>query len=195
MAAVFMNVWVPGYVAMPQNVGGGGIGTSDGPLRNFDDEPLAMPFHDYQDIVGFRTGSGVQFRGKSGRDVWFHFPIPSPSSAGSENSTFALVAQRARLMWSSRGGTRLQSLHVWDGARARVLTLDGLNLAGDFSGRDNPQRPFFHPFLSPNETDFELEAEIFYGLGISVLIAFPVGSEDGVIEFNSAGARFHFNND
>jgi hypothetical protein len=49
--------------------------------------------------------------------------------------------------------------------------------------------------LLPDLTDFGLEAEIFYGLGLSVLVPFPVGSDDGVIEFTSAGPRSYFYND
>ena len=181
-------VWVPGYVAADQNVGGGGIGSSDGPLRNFDFE-LHVPEHDYQDIVGHRVGSGVRFRGKRDRSVWFHFPIPTPvifrGSTRDERARLSAVF----VMWRTDGGSRVKSVHVWDGAKDRLMTHD-LDAFGDFSGGTG--QPGSHPKLVPDRNAFTVGGDppVFYGVGVSVLVQFPAGSDNGVITFTSAGADF-----
>lgn len=71
---MYSTVFVPGYGAMAQNVGGAAIGSGDGPLLN-----LEVPQHDYQDVVCFREGSGVRLEA-SERDVGSTSPFRRPVS-------------------------------------------------------------------------------------------------------------------
>jgi len=183
-------IWVPGYVAVAEHVGGGG-GGSDGPLKNYDGGPLGnVPQHDYQDIVGYRQGFGIRFRGKANQQVWFHFAIPTPVIL--ENNRASL--QRAFVMWRTDPNpffpATLSSFHVWDGARAQLFQRDGLGLFGPFDG--SSFQAGTDPKLVEGANMFTLEQPqvIYYGVGISVLIAFGSQNDDTDVVFSSAGADF-----
>lgn len=184
-------MWVPGYVAVAENVGGGGIGSSDGPLKNYDGGQLGnVPDHDYQDVVGYRQGFGVRFRGKSDRYVWFHFPIPTPVIIDPARNFTRASLVRAFVMWRTNGGSQLDSFHIWDGTRTRLLQLDKLNLVGVLDG--GPQQAGNDPKIREGYNMFTLPQpqQVFYGVGISVNIHFENGSDDSEIHFTSAGADF-----
>lgn len=188
-----VQMWVSGYTAVAQNVGGGGLGSNDGPLRNFDYE-LHIPQHDYQDIVGFRTGDGVQFRGKRDRDVWFHFPVPTPTTGEIEDIGAHPQVLSVSVLWQTTNGAVLQHLHAWDGARARIFQQNDLNVSGDFTGTDEAEpNPSWHRKLLRHKNYFVMDPpmDIFYGLGISANIRFASDSDNGVVRFTGAGAAFH----
>ncbi len=183
----FQAMWVPGYVAAAEHVGGGGIGSADGPLKNYDGGPPGnVSQHDYQDVVGFRQGFGVHFRGKAGQQVWFHFAIPTPVVIDTRAS---LV--RAFVLWRTDAGAQLLSFHVWDGTRTRLLQVDNINLAGTFDG--GADQPGADPKLVDGANMFTLlpAQQVFYGVGISVLIGFAGQSDDSQVFFSSAGADFN----
>lgn len=193
-----LTSWVPGYVAAAQNVGGGGLGSSDGPLRNFDFE-LHVDAHDYQDIVGHREGNRVRFRGKRNKEVWFHFAIPTPpfnvSDTAPESSRARL--DRVFVMWRTEGGTRVCHVDGYDGARARVVDADVIDqdmhhpcADGVFDG--SPDQPGTDPKLVDTTNSFAAldRPDIFYGLGLSVLVRFSPENDHGIVWFTSAGADF-----
>jgi hypothetical protein len=177
-------MWVPGYVAAPEHQGGT-IG--DGPLKNYDGGPLGnIPQHEFQDVVGFRQGFGVHFRGKANQRVWFHFAIPTP--VVSNNARVSLI--RAFVLWSTRGGAQLLSFHVWDGLRTRLLEVDGIDRSGIFDG--GPQQPGNDPKLVDGANTFALPQPqpVFYGIGVSALIGFA-SNDDSDVFFTGAGADFN----
>jgi len=135
--------------------------------------------------VGFRQGFGVRFRGKAKRQVWFHFAIPTPVVIGTRAS---LV--RAFAMWRTNGGSQLLGFHVWDGTRARLLEVGGINLSGQFDG--SPDQQGVHPKLVEGANKFTLPQpqQVFYGVGVSVLIGFAQEGDDSEVFFASAGADF-----
>jgi hypothetical protein len=180
----FQSMWVPGYVAVAEHQGGA---AQEGPLRNYDGGPLGnIPQHNFQDVVGFRQGFGVHFRGKANQQVWFHFAIPTPVI--SDGDRVSIV--RAFFLWSTRGGSQLLSFHVRDGARARLLAVDGINLAGTFDGSSG--QPGGDPKLvdGANSFTFPQPQPVFYGIGVSALIGFDQNSDDSDVFFASAGADF-----
>lgn len=177
-------MWVPGYVAVPEHQGGA---AQEGPLRNYDGGPLGNILqHNFQDVVGFRQGFGVHFRGKANQQVWFHFAIPTP--VVSNDNRVSLV--RAFVLWRTRGGSQLLSFHVWDGLRTRLLAVDGINSSGIFDG--GPEQPGSDPKLVDGANRFTLPQPqlVFYGIGVSALIGFAGHGDDSDVFFTSAGADF-----
>lgn len=182
-------MWVPGYVAAAENVGGGGSG--DGPLENFDGGPLGNVLnHSYQDIVGYRQGFGVRFRGKANQQVWFHFAIPTPVIVGDAGT----LVVRAFVLWRTNDNARLLRVDIWDGARTALQRFPvgptGDGLTGIFDG--SPDQPEADPKLVEKANMFTLDTpqHAFYGLGISALIGFDPHSNDSQVIFASAGADF-----
>jgi len=185
---MFSTVFVPGYVAMAQNVGGAAIGTGDGPLLN-----LEVPQHDYQDVVGFREGFGVQFRGKRDRDVWFHFPVPTPSVSDQDAVEWSPHPKviRVFVLWRTSDGAVIEYVDAWDGGRAQLLHSGRLSLEGDWSGTDAAEGGW-HRKVQPDKNRFEIKpaADVYYGLGISVNVRFASDSDNGIVHFMGAGADF-----
>jgi hypothetical protein len=191
--------WVPGIVAVAENVGGGGLGSSDGPLRNFD-----VPAHDYQDIVGHREANRIRFQGKRGKEVMFHFPVPTPPYNISDSIPAHERARltRAFVLWRADGGTRVWHIDGWDGARAQLVNADVIDEDMHVPGADgifdgSGTQPGSDPKLVDDVNSFSPLSEgdnkfprVFYGLTLSVRVKFSPDNDNGTITFTSAGADF-----
>ncbi len=155
--------WVPGYVAQPQVVGGGGF-PFPGPLLNVNGVP-------WSDVVGLREGFGVTFRGKGGSFNWFHFAIPTPVITDDAR----VRLQRVFVLYAIDTWALIRSVHVWDGPR-RIQAIDNLANTGD------------HQWWLDGQNTFAVNnVTIWLGVGISVGIQF---GSDANVKFTSAGADF-----
>jgi hypothetical protein len=82
----------------------------------------------WTDIVGLRQGWGATFRGKARRFVWFHYTIPTMSIVNNS----ALALSRLNILFDVAGQARVDSVHVWNNSRQRIVQRDNLGQTRDF---------------------------------------------------------------
>ncbi|MEU2794593.1 hypothetical protein [Streptomyces sp. NPDC007100] len=178
---------IHGYTAVPQNVGGGGLGSAEGPFH-----VGSEAWNDYQDVVGYREGFGVRFIGKAGSKVFFHFAVPTQPwyQPGTGSGTRTQLDQ-VFAMYRTTGTTRITAVHVWDGARAEFKLISSITQGqGVFDGSNDQTQPANHPKLLEGANLWRVQREdIHYAVSISLLVDF--GSQDASqIRFSMAGADF-----
>jgi hypothetical protein len=193
-----ISSWVPGLVASPVQLGGGALGTSDGPFRNFD----AEPGHDYQDVVGKREGARATFRGKAGRDVEFLFPIPTSPWVDYGSGGHRLSLNKVFVMHRADGGAHIDALYAYDGGKWMIWTpvdpvdAPALNLinGGIFDGSAEQFPPVGDPKLIEGKNMWKLFAPepVFYGISVGVHVVFAAHNDDSTVSFASVGCDFVF---
>jgi hypothetical protein len=145
-------MWVPGYVAIAEDDG----------------------------LVSQRRGWGVGYNlpNQPGRELWFHFPIPTPVVMQERRTN--LVA--AWVMFNTGARTEIRRIHVWDGP-IRVYQ-DDIARYGDHS-RD---------LDAVNHINVS-RAGFRFGLGLSVAVKILSPDPDGPVQvpqiyFSTAGGDF-----
>jgi len=115
-----------------------------------------------------RQGDGAKFYGERDTDNWFHFALNSPVILNGERLklskvfvlfTCAVISQnKDPKYWY---GTKIHSVHVWDGA-TRIKTFNNLELSGGYKT------------IKENVNQFILEPAIpvYHGINISVGVSF-----------------------
>lgn len=151
-------IWVHGYTACPELIGVGWLAN----VNNLT----------WTDIVGFRQGSQVTFRGANGTHNWFHFAIPTPTLTEGIRASL----KRVYVLYRTQPNVQIDEIQVYDGPNMKLL-LNGLDLSGS------------HTLSIDGQNNWELAdlPPVFWGVGISVGVKFR---REGNIVFASAGADF-----
>jgi hypothetical protein len=132
-----------------------------------------------------RAGWGTTFRGKSGKFVWFHLPLPTPTMLDNRH----IEVEKIYLLFKVNGAS-IRNIHLYDGPR-QVKAFDNLiaNANVDLTGSIVPGNTWaFAPAIPVN-----------FGLGISVGVQFSVlfdGGSSSVpfdVLFTAAGADYRTN--
>ncbi len=134
-----------------------------------------------------RQGNGAKFYGEPNTNNWFHFALNAPVILNGTrlklSKVFVLFACEVFIPHDDpvpRYGTKINSVHVWDGA-TRIKTFDNLDLYGGYKT------------IKENVNQFILEPAIpvYYGINISVGVSF-FGTYiiNHKIKFYAAGGDF-----
>lgn len=118
------------------------------------------------DLLGYRRGWGVRYRGKAGTDNWFHCAIPTLTLHQHSSGRLGEI----QVAFETYGTAMVDRVHVWS-ANNRIFAKDGLALKG--------KQSFADPLL-----DLQLNG------GINVCVHVIFGSATSEIEFRDAYARF-----
>jgi len=135
----------------------------------------------WTDVVGMRQGWGTTFQGRAGHSNIFHVAIPSPVITNGVRAKLSKVFVMFKCGEDPYGAgpsaaVNLLKVDVWDGPKM-IHTFGEYLLAGEHRYK-----------LDTNNTfKFTQPLEVFFGLGLSVLIKF---NKDGQVTFASAGADF-----
>jgi hypothetical protein len=123
-----------------------------------------------------RRGWGTHFGVREATKNWFHFPITTLSTFGTERLRLVRV-----YVFYRTDGAEIRELHVYDGPR-RVEAFSGMNFSGDHSGAIDDW----------NCWTIQPAVEIFYGIGISLGVSFTQDENIGMSEilFTTVGAAF-----
>lgn len=108
-------------VSAAERPGGSSI-VSPGDLENVDG--IA-----WTDVVGLRQGWGTTFRGKGGKLVWFHIPIPTPMVV----NDVPCQLKRLDVLFETNGPATVESVHLWGNTGNRWFARDNLRAARDVS--------------------------------------------------------------
>ena len=120
----------------------------------------------WTDVVGYRRGWGVRYRGKASSDNWFHCAIPTLELHQHSSGRLGEI----QVEFETSGTAMVDRVHVWSGGN-RIFVRDGLALTG--------KQSFGDPLL-----DLPLNG------GINVCVHVIFGSATSEILFTRAYARF-----
>lgn len=134
-----------------------------------------------------RQGDGAKFYGEKDTNNWFHFGLNAPVILNGTRLKLSKVFVLFTCAVASQHedperwyGTKINSVHVWDGA-VRIATFDNLELSGGYKT------------IKENENQFILEPAIpvYFGINISVGVSF-FGHyiTYNKIKFHAAGGDF-----
>lgn len=164
--------WVPAAAVVPQERGPEFLAPVDGA--------------DWSDGIGFYRGFFSTFRIRSGKSVWFHFPLPVPTEQGGMTLQLAEV----ELLWEVLDGARIDWMTVQHGGMDRIELTPRLTSPDSVSVPFEPE-PEFRPWCP--ETNRQLSRiplspilPMRFGVQLCVMVSAP--DRDGTVRFYGAGA-------
>lgn len=174
MSRIVEQVWVPSASVVPQERGSEFIAPVDGA--------------DWSEGVGFHRGFFSSFRIRAGKDVWFHFPIPTSVRRNGEARALAGLS----LLWEVLDSARITWLVLQHGGMERIPLTERL--------AEPPSEPVpFHPperwrdyYPQSNRrlTEIQLDHPLALRFGIQLSVGVRAADADGTVRFYGAGATF-----
>jgi uncharacterized protein DUF6623 len=125
----------------------------------------------WTDLLGYRRGDGVRYRGRSGTNNWFHCAIPTLGLY--QHAAMELAEFHVSFMTFS--SALVDRIHLW-GGNTQIYGMNGLSLSGDFTKTPFSDCP--NPVVKPNG-----------GINLCVHVTFS-GPDASDILFTGAYARF-----
>ncbi|HKT86030.1 MAG TPA: hypothetical protein VJQ77_08100 [Novosphingobium sp.] len=166
--------WLASAAVVPQERGPEFLGI-------IDDAP-------WSEGLGFNRGFFSAFRVRAGKDVWFHWPFPTPVLADGRQ----LYLTGMNLLWEVADGARIGWITLQHGG------MDRMELSPRQAAPDSIEVPFdcppelrkWYPAVNRRLTRLALPEPLplTYGVQLSVLVS--AGEQDGTVRFYGAGADF-----
>ena len=144
---------------------------------------------EWSEGVGFLRGFFSAFRIRAGKDMWFHFPLPTPV----EHNGQSLSLHSVSLLWETLDGAKIDWLVVQHGGCERLPLTDRLTsppaVPEPFSPPEQWQQ--YYPAMNRQLTEIALTPSLplRFGVQICVMVSAPA-EQDGIIRFYGAGAAF-----
>lgn len=143
----------------------------------------------WSDQTGFHRGFSTSFRIRAGKEVWFHFPFPTPVR---QNTATEVHAESVSLLWETEGGAQISWVVLHHGGIHRQhLTEPGVPI----SGRPQPYEPpaqwrQYYPDCAPIKTDLAVEPPMRMEFGLQLCVLARAEEAPGTIRFYGAGVIF-----
>jgi len=174
MSNILERLWLPSAAVVLQERGSEFIAPVDGA--------------DWSEGSGFYRGFFSAFRIRQGKDVWFHFPFPTPVLRDGRATALASVS----LLWEPLDGARITWLVLQHGGMERLPLTERL---ADPSYEPVPFEPpelwrQYHPAAERRLTSLPLETPLPLRFGVQLCIGVSAAEQDGTIRFYGAGADF-----
>ena len=166
--------WVPSAAAVPQERGPQFLGAVDGA--------------DWSEGAGFHRGFFSSFRIKAGKDVWFHFPLPTPVELGGT----PLFLSDVSLLWECLDGARIGWMTLQHGGMERIeLTERLVQPAWVPVPHDVPEEwRAYHPVAERRLTELALDLPLPLRFGVQLCVMVSAAETDATVRFFGAGASF-----
>ena len=121
-------------------------------------------------------GFGATFQIPAGTQDWIHIPIPTPVILNNRAKV-----QKVFYLFNAAAGARLGAIHIYDGFN-RILTANDVSSEGDHSHGIDP------PLIGKNFSRFASPPQVFWGLGVSLLV--KSATQESRFYISTAGADF-----
>lgn len=132
---------------------------------------------------GFHRGFSSSFRLRAGREIWFHFPFPTPAGAS---------VDRVSLLWECADGAAITWAVLHHGGMdRRHLFEPGTPLTGTPEPFDPPaQWRQYYPACARVRADLPVDPPMPLHFGLQLCVLVRAGEQAGTVRFYGAGARF-----
>jgi hypothetical protein len=166
--------WVPSAAVVAQERGPEFLGPVDGA--------------DWSAGAGFHRGFFSAFRIKAGKDVWFHFPLPTPVELDGRGLFLASVS----LLWECLEGARIGWIVAQHGGMERLPLTERM---GEVPSEELPFEPpelwrEYYPASARRLTELALTPRLPLRFGVQLCAMVTAPEAEGTVRFYGAGAAF-----
>lgn len=172
--AVKSRIWLPSAAVQLQERGPKFIAAVDGA--------------DWSEGVGFHRGFFSTFRIRSGKEVWFHFPFPTPVEEHGRQGSLLGVS----LLWEAIDGASIHWIVLQHGGMDRMPLTERLTEPPSTPVPFDPPAQWreYYPAADRRLTEIPLEPPLPLHFGVQLCIGVRAAQSDGTIRFYGAGATF-----
>lgn len=166
--------WVPSAAVVPQERGSEFLAAVDGA--------------DWSEGIGFTRGFFSAFRLRAGKDVWFHFPLPTPTELHGK----PLFLDSVSLLWECLDGARIGWMVVQHGGMDRLPLIERLAEPPSVHvPHDVPEEwRRYHPDSERRLTELALTPRLPLRFGVQLCVMVSAPDHDATVRFMGAGAAF-----
>jgi hypothetical protein len=174
MTKIIEKIWLPGAAVVLQERGAEFIAPVDGA--------------DWSEGCGFYRGFFTAFRLRAGRDVWFHFPLPTPTLRDGH----ALALSALSLLWETMDGASITWVVLQHGGMERLPLTERLAPVPSLPVPFDPPEKWreFYPPSNRQLSTFDMTEPLPLNFGLQLSIGVRAGETDGTVRFYGAGAEF-----
>jgi len=168
------TVWLPSAAVVLQERGSDYIAA-------IDDAPWSQGH-------GFHRGFFSSFRIRAGKNVWFHFPLPTPTEANGVQRALDAVM----LMWEVMDAAQINWIVLQHGGMERIpLTEIGNEPPFESVPFDPPELwREYYPKAARRLTRIAMEQPLPLRFGLQLSVGIQAADGDGTVRFYGAGAAF-----
>jgi hypothetical protein len=172
--SIVSRQWVPSGVVVPQERGPEFLGPVDGA--------------DWSEGQGFHRGFFSAFRIRAGRDVWFHFPLPTEV----ERDGRPLWLDSVSLLWEVGDGARIGWIVAQHGGMERLPLTERLAEPPSEPATFDPPELWkaYYPANARRLTEIALRPRLALRFGVQLCVMVSAPERDGLVRFYGAGAAF-----
>ncbi len=166
--------WVPAAAVVPQERGPEYLGVVDEA--------------DWSEGVGFYRGFFSTFRIKAGKDVWFHFPLPTPVEQAGQQ----LALHSVSLLWEVLDGAQINWMTVQHGGMDRIELIPRLTSPESVPVPFEPEPDFrkYCPVTNRHLSEIVMPTPLPLRFGVQLCVLVSAPEQDGTVRFYGAGAAF-----
>lgn len=139
--------------------------------------------------IGVHRGFFSAFRIRAGKDVWFHFPLPTPVEVDGK----PLCLESVSLLWETADGVQLAWLVVQHGGMERLPLTERLSPLPSAPEPFEPPELWrqYYPACDRQLTEIPVRPRVPLRFGIQLCVmASAAADRDGLVRFYGAGAAF-----
>ena len=174
MTDIVERIWVPSASVVLQERGADFIAPVD--------------HADWSEGAGFYRGFFTAFRIRQGKDVWFHFPIPTPVERDGQQLALASVS----LLWEVLDEADLTWVVLQHGGVERIPLTERLSSPPYTNIPFVPPEQWraYYPDMQRRLSEFAMPAPLPLRFGLQLSVGVNAGTSDGTVRFYGAGAAF-----
>jgi hypothetical protein len=166
--------WVPAAAVVPQERGPEFFAAVDGA--------------EWSEGLGFFRGFFSAFRVRAGKDVWFHWSLPTPVELHGQPLFLASVS----LLWEVADSARISWITVQHGGMERIELTPRLQAPASVTVPFEPEPEFakWCPETDRRLSEMPLPAPVPLRFGVQLCVQVSAAEQDGTVRFYGAGAAF-----
>jgi hypothetical protein len=171
---VVQRVWVPSASVVLQERGADFVAVVDGAV--------------WSEGVGFYRGFFTAFRIRAGKQVWFHFPIPTPTEIRGE----PLFLDQVSLLWETLDDAAIGWVVLQHGGMERLPLTERLAVPASEPAPFDPPEQWreYYPAADRRLTNLPLRPRVPLQFGVQLCVMVHAPEDDGTVRFYGAGAAF-----
>lgn len=168
------RIWLPSAAVVPQERGPDYLAAVDGA--------------EWSEGLGFHRGFFSTFRIRAGRDVWFHFPFPTPVEEDGEDRSLTAIS----LLWETLDDARIGWIVVQHGGMERLPLTERLAAVSSEPVPFDPPEQWraYVPQSARRLTELPLQSALPLRFGVQLCVMVSAPERDGTVRFYGAGATF-----